>query len=169
MPTFDTIDEASAYILTVTIPEVTEIVSELGKEVLNEMIEKTVYNEPSDAWGKLYDNTYGLRDGADSQISTYGKANVASRVHLFVDPQGNYPSFYLKKGSLNNNKRIVEWLDERKNGGWYKGWEMKPPNHKFFEKTAQKLISGGLLKKTVQDKLKALGYVISRTLTSGGE
>lgn len=169
MPIFDTIDEVNAYILTVTIPEVTEVVSELGKEVLNEMVEKTVYNEPSVAWGKQYKNTFGLRDNANSQISTYGKANVASRVHLFINPDGDYPSFYLDKGSLNNNNKIVEWLDYRKRGGWYKGWKMKPPNHRFFEKTAQKLLSGGLLKKTVQDKLKSLGYVISRTLTSGGE
>jgi len=169
MPTFDTIDEVKLFVKMVTIPEITEVVSELGKETLNKAVDDTVYKEPSVDWGKSYDNTFGLRGNAGSQVSTYGKAGVASRVHLFVEPKGKYPSFYLNKGSLDNSKFIVGWLNERDEGGYYKGNEVQPPNHKFIEKTALNLIKGNFLKKTVQEKLKTLGYVISRTLTGGGD
>jgi len=165
MPIFGTTDEIDAYILGVTTNEVVEAVIDFGKPILNQTVNHEVYRYAGNHVNDHYEHTFGLMDSAETQVSTYGKANVSKRVHFWLKPKGKYPSEY--GGSTDNSDKIVDWMNNGHKGFYYKDIDFKGLN--FFEIAAQKLIKGSFLKNAVQNRLKFLGYVISRTPSQDGD
>jgi hypothetical protein len=104
-------------------------------------------------------------DGAVSETYRYGNGviNTGQMVDVKIQPKGDYPSHPLHTSlNNNNNDKIVEWLDYRKKGGMYKGFPMKPPNYKMFDKARIKLVEGGRLKSYIQNFLRAKRYAVSK-------
>lgn len=165
MPIFETLSEIENYIVNVTNKEVAEHASKLAIKVMNEVIEDTVYKNPSHMRGGTYENTYGLMDNAVADIYRYGSGiiNTGQMIDVGIIPNGDYPSqpgYGEQYG--NNNARIVEWLNYRTNGGMYKGFPMKAPNHKMFDLAKARLMEGGRLKSYVQNFLRSKQYVVSK-------
>lgn len=166
MPTFDTLDQCFRYINAVTLLEVAETVEDFGVEALNKTIQTEVYRYTDRFSDGIYEHTYGLMNQAESNLLIYDEKKTPKTVELSIDPKGDYPSFY--KGNTDNSEFIVDWIS---NGhrGYYSGKAVNYKGKNLFEKTAQRLLKGGLLKQAVTNRLKILGYVISRTPSDGGE
>ena len=165
MPIFDTLDQCFRYANAVTLLEVAEVVEDFGVEALNKVVYTEVYRYADNFSDMPYEHTYGLKDKAQSDLLIYDDKKVPKTVELSINPKGKYPSFY--KGRFDNSEFIVKWIDEGHQGYYVRQKiDEKPKN--LFEKTAQRLLKGGLLKNAITNRLKLLGYDISRTPSIGG-
>jgi hypothetical protein len=167
MPIFETLDECFKYANAVTLLEVAEVVEDLGVEALNKVIYTEVYRYTDNFADQPYEHTYGLMNQAQSDLLVYDNKKVPKTVELSIDPKGKYPSFY-ENGNSDNSDFIVKWIDEG-HKGYYLGQKINEKPKNIFEKTAQRLLKGGFLKNAITNRLKFLGYEISRTPSSGGE
>ena len=159
MPIFNSIELLESYVKTVTLPEIAEIASKDIEFLLNETIEETVYSNINLIDSEYYAHTFGLRDSADSIV--YKKGSEAE-AEVYVKPKSMYSSYY--DGSMDNRGHIVGWLNDG-HKGFYKNSEVDYEGRNFIERTFKKMFAGSRVKKTVQNQLKLMGYVVSRTPT----
>jgi hypothetical protein len=158
MPEFGTINQLDAYIRGVTIDkEIVPIIKIVSKEKLNERVESEVYeNSLLNGDDDFYENTFGLRDAA---IATDTKLGInGNLVETGIKPKGKYESYY---GSEDVTDKIVELLDQG-HEGFFKGNAITYEARDFIEKAQNDLTKNNTLKKRITNKLKSLGYVISR-------
>ncbi len=158
MPIFETLSETFKYVREVTMVEIADEGGDIAEEKLNARVEQNLYANVNSS--DFYENTFGLRNTAMSQQVRYGNGveNNGLLVDIFLDPKSNYPSYY---GGQNQSEMIVQFLDQG-HGGFYKGIKIDYEGRNIFNDTMKDLKKGGSLKSGIQDKLKKLGYVITR-------
>lgn len=168
MPVFDTIKNLQLYIQNVTIPQIADVVETEVKNELNKQVEKTVYKDAFVGVNdEFYSHSFGLRDSAMADIMSIGNNLVGKGLFLdiYLNPKSSY---YSEDGTENVTSWIVELLNDGhgngtpNKGGYYKGKAINYKGRGFFELTYQNLIKSGELKKTIKNRLKQLGYQISR-------
>lgn len=166
MPIFDTLDQITVYVNSVTALEVAEAIEDFGVEALNKTVWEEVYKDTDRFGDQPYEHTYGLKDKANGDLEIYSNKQTPKTVALFLKTDEKYPSFYT--GNADNSENIVNWLD---NGhkGYYLGQKIGYSGRNIFEKTARRLLKGGFLKDRVTNRLRFLGYDISRTPSMGGD
>lgn len=159
MPIFDTITNLQLYVENVTIPQISDIVETEVKEELNKQVEEKVYKNAF-VNDEFYQHTFGLKDSAESERMKIGNSRIGKGIYIdiYLNPKSSYYSYY---GNVNITNKIVDFLDSG-HKGYYKSRAINFKGRGFFESTYQNLMKGGKLKKTVINRLKQLGYQISR-------
>lgn len=163
MPLFETLDEIEVYVKGTTIPEISKIVKIVGKEVLNERVEKEVYDNVALNTGfteDFYENTFGLREASEASETNYVDVMEGSGllIDIYLNPKSKYTAFY---GGQDVTDKIVQFLDMG-HKGYYKNLTIDYEGRHFFDKAFNDLTKGGKLKKRITEYLKKMGYVISR-------
>lgn len=166
MPIFDTLDQITVYVNSVTALEVAEAIEDFGVEALNKVVWEEVYKDTDRFADQPYEHTYGLKDKAVSDLEIYSNKQTPKTVAISLKTDEKYPSFYT--GNADNSNNIVNWL-ENGHKGYYLGQKIGYSGRKIFEKTAIRLLKGGFLKDRVTNRLRFLGYDISRTPSMGGD
>lgn len=162
MPTYDTITQIKKHLTTVTALEIAETIDNIGVDTLNKVVYDEVYKDTDKFSDQPYVHTYGMKDKAEA----YYSKSSPKVISLFLNILEKYPSFY--KGRADNSDNIVNWT-ENGHGGYFMGQKVKYSGRNMFEKTAKKLLQGRFLRNEVVNKLKLLGYDISRTPSAGGD
>lgn len=159
MPIFESLSDVFDYVRKETMVEIADEGSKVSEEKLNARVEQNLYAKVNTS-DDFYQNTYGLRNSAMSHQTRYGNGveNNGLLVDVFLEPKGNYQSYYGGQSQIDN---IVEFIDQG-HGGYYKGVKIDYEGRNIFDDTMKDLKKGGSLKKTIQEKLKRLGYVITR-------
>lgn len=162
MPLFETKEQISAYVKTVTIPEIEAIIRENNELILTEELLDTVYTNANNS---SYDNTYSLLGAVDTtNVSVSTGANTDIDLYTWIDPNKmdyDYPSYLNEDGSIkydngnyDNRNNIVEWLNNGHGG-------VRSYIGQRFIESAQKIINK-TTKSTVAKRLKSIGYQISK-------
>lgn len=162
MPLFETKEQISAYVKTVTIPEIEAMIRENNELILTEELLDTVY---ANANNSSYDNTYSLLGAVDTtNVSVSQGVNTEVNLYTWIDPNKmdyNYHSYLNEDGSIkyeggnyDNRNSIVEWLNNGHGG-------VRTYIGKYFIESAQKLVNK-TTKSYVSKGLKALGYRIGK-------
>lgn len=108
--------ELFAYLDNVVIEKVVEIADKEGQKAVNEVVEEKIYANVDNS--DFYENTFGLRDNTQTlHKKTISLNGTNYDVDVYIEPEGNYPSFYT--GSADNSDNIVRWLSEG-HKGFYK-------------------------------------------------
>lgn len=155
MPLFNSIEELTRYVATVTMEEMSNIVENASEEELLTQLRETVY---ANASSSDYENTFSLLNAVNtSTVSVGGKAKeIEIETHIDTNMIDNmYESYYLDNGNLDNRNNIVGWLNDG-HGGFYKGYAINYDGKHFIERARFKINRD--MRNTLMRRLKARGY-----------
>lgn len=159
MPIFDTINNLQFYVQNVTIPQIADIVETETKDELNKQVEDKLYKNAF-IDDDFYQHSFGLRNSAMAEMMEIGNNRVGKGIFIdiYLDPKSNYYSYY---GNQNVTDKIVDFLNDG-HRGYYKSRSIEYKGRGFFESTYQNLVKGNKLKNRISQRLKQLGYQLSR-------
>lgn len=155
MPIFNSIEELTRYVATVTMEEMSNIVENATEEELTNQLRETVYNNSASS---DYDNTFSLLNAINTTTVAVGGRAKEIEIETHIDPNMmdyNYESYYLDGGNADNRENIVGWLNDG-HGGFYKGYAINYDGRHFIEKAKFKI--NRELRMTIMRRLKARGY-----------
>jgi len=160
MPVFETLSELYGYTKNVTMKEVATITSIVAKEKVNERIENDLYGDMFNGQNSLYDHTFGLRDAAMVEKSSYGNGvyENGTSINVYINPKNDY---FSDSNGENVTEHIVNFLDGG-HKGFFKGRAIDYKGKQFFVNAKKDLTKGSELKSRMKDYMRRLGYVISR-------
>ncbi len=152
------LNELMELINDIAIPEALIEISPKLIDIYKKNMMETVYSK---APSKNYNRTYDAYNSIDADVKkeaigiSYWILKIFPNTKKMKNKYSSQPYDYPISGS-DNREDIVGWINNRKNGGIYKGVPMQPTDNNFVEKTY--IETDKKLKGLLKTAFNKLGY-----------